>query len=114
MFLCVTAAMYHDTASDGSGKSGCGQQAWPSMVGASTMHVVAYSMLQGSSPKQLGVGWIVLVPAATAGPWGQGQCLKWHKEFPVWSWCNGGSSGGCEVGLICWSACQHQIACPGP
>ncbi len=43
--LCATAAWDHDTASDGSGKSGCGQQAWPSMVGASKMHVVAYSIL---------------------------------------------------------------------
>ncbi len=55
--LCVTAAVDHDTASDGSGKSGCGQQAWPSMVGASKVHVVAYSMLQGSSPKKSGGFW---------------------------------------------------------
>jgi len=74
------------------------------------MHVVACNMLHGSSPKKLGVGWILLVQAATAGPWAQGQCLQWHKGFPVCSWCNGGSSGGCEVGLICWSACQQQIA----
>jgi len=31
-----------------------------SIVGASKMHVVAYSMLQGSLLKKLGVGWIVL------------------------------------------------------
>ena len=43
--LCATAPVDHDTANDGSGKPGCGQQAWPSMVGASKMHVVAYSML---------------------------------------------------------------------